>query len=57
MIVATREGHGLWKEEIGAAHGRSVVRLEDVERLFHRADDIKIRLRLETDMRIADLDE
>jgi hypothetical protein len=44
-------------EELRSAHDRSVVRSEDVERLLHRADDFGIRLPLETDTRIADLDE
>jgi hypothetical protein len=44
-------------EEVMTAHGRSVVRSEDADRLFHRADDLRIQLRLETDMRIADLDD
>jgi len=44
-------------EEVRTAHDRSVVRSENVDRLLHRADDFEIRLRLETDMRIADLDE
>jgi hypothetical protein len=44
-------------EEVRTAHDRNVARSEDVDRLLHRADAFGIRLRLETDMRIADLDE
>jgi hypothetical protein len=41
---------------IEGAHGRRVVRFADDDRLFYRAGDIGIALRL-TDMRVADLNE